>query len=58
METKQKPMAFWIDFIYKKQEYRFLKGRLRMVDYEGNKHPHSAPFPSMIVIFRAFRINS
>jgi phage N-6-adenine-methyltransferase len=41
------------DFIYKKQEYRFLKGRLRMVDYDTMiPHPHSAPFPSMIVIFR------
>jgi len=23
-----------------------------MVDYEDNIHPHSAPFPSMIVLFR------
>lgn len=42
------------DYIYQrpKVEYIFIKGRLRFVDYEGNKHPHVAPFPSMIVIFR------
>jgi len=40
-------------FIYKrpKVEYEFIKGRLRFVDYEGKKHPHVAPFPSMVVVF-------
>jgi site-specific DNA-methyltransferase (adenine-specific) len=33
--------------IYKKYEIRFLEGRLR---FEGTEH--SAPFPSMLVIFR------
>jgi len=37
------------DYIYKKAEIRFLKGRLK---FGGSKN--SAPFPSMIVIFRAF----
>ena len=34
------------DYIYKKQEVRFIKGRLK---FGGEKN--SAPFPSMIVIF-------
>lgn len=44
------------DFIYKrpKVDVIFLKGRLRFVDYEGKKHPHVAPFPSMIVVFRKY----
>lgn len=36
-----------------KVEVMFLKGRLKMWDYNTNKpHPHSAPFPSMVVVFR------
>lgn len=35
------------DYIYGKAEIRFLRGRLK---FEGAEH--SAPFPSMIVIFR------
>ena len=35
------------DFIYKKAEIRFIKGRLK---FGGSKN--SAPFPSMVVIFR------
>ena len=35
------------DYIYNKAEIRFLKGRIRFV---GAKH--SAPFPSMVVIWR------
>jgi site-specific DNA-methyltransferase (adenine-specific) len=35
------------DYIYGKEEIRFLKGRLK---FGGSKN--SAPFPSMIVIFR------
>jgi len=34
-------------YIHNKQEVRFLKGRIKFVDAES-----SAPFPSMIVIFR------
>lgn len=37
---------FW-DFIYNKAEIRFIKGRLKFGDGK-----QSAPFPSMIVIFR------
>ena len=35
-------------YIYHKAEIRFIKGRLK---FSGSKHP--APFPSMIVIWRA-----
>lgn len=35
------------NFIYHKSEIRFIKGRLK---FNGNKN--SAPFPSMVVIFR------
>lgn len=35
------------DLIYKKSEIRFIKGRLRFGDEKN-----SAPFPSMVVIFR------
>ena len=35
------------DYIYKKVEVRFIKGRLKFGDSKN-----SAPFPSMIVIFR------
>jgi len=35
------------DYIYKKHEIRFIKGRLKFVGGEG-----PAPFPSMFVIFK------
>ena len=35
------------DYIYKQTEIRFIKGRLKF----GNSK-NSAPFPSMIVVFR------
>lgn len=38
------------DYIYKRVEIRFLKGRLKF----GNSK-NSAPFPSMIVIFRGLK---
>ena len=38
------------DYIYKRAEIRFLKGRLKF----GNSK-NSAPFPSMIVIFRGLK---
>lgn len=38
------------DFIYNKAEVRFIKGRLRFGD--GSQ---SAPFPSMVVVFRSAR---
>lgn len=41
------------DYIYNKPnvEIRFLKGRLKFLD-ENNEAGDSAPFPSMVVIFR------
>lgn len=39
---------YFHDYIYKKAEIRFIKGRLK---FGGSKN--SAPFPSMIVIFPA-----
>ena len=38
------------DYIYKRAEIRFLKGRLKF----GNSK-NSAPFPSMVVIFRGLK---
>ncbi len=38
------------DYIYKKAEIRFIKGRLKFGDAKN-----SAPFPSMVVIFRRGR---
>jgi site-specific DNA-methyltransferase (adenine-specific) len=35
------------DYIYNKAEIRFLRGRLKF-----SNHKNSAPFPSMIVIFK------
>lgn len=39
--------SYFHDYIYKKQEIRFIRGRLKFND---GKNP--APFPSMVVIFR------
>ena len=44
--------AYFHDYIYKKAEIRFLKGRLRFCDEDGKKSKHPAPFPSMIVVYR------
>ena len=38
---------YFHDFIYKRAEIRFIRGRLKFGDSKN-----SAPFPSMIVIFR------
>lgn len=38
---------YFHNFIYRRAEIRFIKGRLRFGDKQNN-----APFPSMIVIFR------
>ena len=40
--------AYWHDYIMKATEIRFIKGRLKFNDGQG-----SAPFPSVIVVFRA-----
>ena len=39
---------YFHEYIYKKAEIRFLKGRLK---FGGSKN--SAPFPSMVVVFRS-----
>ena len=38
---------YFHEFIYGKAEIRFIKGRLKFGDSK-----HSAPFPSMVVIFK------
>ena len=38
---------YFHNYIYQRSEIRFIKGRLRF-----NESKNSAPFPSMIVIFR------
>lgn len=42
---------YFHDFIYRKAEIRFIRGRLKFTDEEGNTK-QSAPFPSMVVIYR------
>ncbi len=43
--------SYFHDYIYGKAEIRFLRGRLKFTDEDGNVS-NSAPFPSMIVVFR------
>ena len=43
--------AYFHDYIYRKAEIRFIRGRLKFTDEEGNAK-QSAPFPSMVVIYR------
>ena len=40
--------SWFHDYIYKKSEIRFVRGRLKFGDSKN-----SAPFPSMVVIFRS-----
>ena len=53
--------AFFHDYIYKRRnvEIRFLRGRLRFITPDGSllrkDASNSAPFPSMIVIFKPIR---
>ena len=42
--------SYFHDYILGKAEIRFLKGRLKFTDEEGNAGD-SAPFPSMVVIY-------
>ena len=42
--------AYFHDYIYGKAEIRFIRGRLRFTDDDGNSS-ESAPFPSMLVIY-------
>lgn len=42
---------YFHDFIYQRAEIRFIKGRLKF-----GESKNSAPFPSMIVIFRGAKV--
>lgn len=43
--------TYFHDYIYGKAEIRFIRGRLRFTDDNGNQAA-PAPFPSMLVIYR------
>lgn len=43
--------TYFHEYIYGKAEIRFIRGRLRFTDEDGNAK-ESAPFPSMLVIYR------
>lgn len=42
--------TYFHDYIYGKSEIRFIRGRLRFADADGNS-ADPAPFPSMLVIY-------
>ena len=42
--------TYFHDYIYGRAEIRFVRGRLRFTDEEGNAYA-PAPFPSMVVIY-------
>ena len=45
--------AYFHEFIYQKAELRFIRGRLKFIDGRNPQDkPKSAPFPSMLCIFR------
>ena len=39
-------------YIYHKAEIRFIEGRIKFVNLDSGAKSQSAPFPSMIVVFR------
>lgn len=43
--------TYFHEYIYKKSEIRFIKGRVKFIDENGNQQ-NSAPFSSMIVIWQ------
>ena len=47
--------TYFHDYIYGKAEIRFVRGRLRFTDDEGNASD-PAPFPSMVVIYNGERV--
>ena len=47
--------AYFHDYIYGKAEIRFVRGRLRFTDDNGNA-ADPAPFPSMVVIYNGERV--
>lgn len=42
--------AYFHDYVYGKAELRFLRGRVKFTDEQGNESG-TAPFPSMLVIY-------
>ena len=52
---------YFHDFIYGKAQIRFVKGRLKFNDEDGNPcrdkngKPAAAPFPSMVVIYNGLK---
>lgn len=42
--------TYFHDYIYGKAEIRFIRGRLRFIDGDGNA-ADPAPFPSMVVVY-------
>ena len=46
--------AYFHDYIYGKAEIRFVRGRLRFTDEDGNA-ADPAPFPSMVVIYNGVK---
>lgn len=49
--------TYFHDYIYGKAEIRFIRGRLRFTDEEGNAYA-PAPFPSMVVIYNGTKEES
>lgn len=49
--------TYFHDYIYGKAEIRFIRGRLRFTDEEGNAYA-PAPFPSMVVIYNGAKEES
>lgn len=49
--------TYFHDYIYGKAEIRFIRGRLRFTDEEGNA-ADPAPFPSMLVIYNGERVKN
>jgi phage N-6-adenine-methyltransferase len=49
--------TYFHDYIYGKAEIRFIRGRLRFTDDEGNA-ADPAPFPSMVVIYNGERVKN
>ena len=42
--------SYFHDYIYGRAEIRFIRGRLRFTDDDGNEKD-AAPFPSMVVVY-------
>ena len=49
--------AYFHDYIYGKAEIRFVRGRLRFTDDDGNA-ADPAPVPSMVVIYNGERVKN